>query len=308
MNDPVDIIYEDTDLIVCRKPAGVPVQSAKIGQKDMVSILNNYLAELQTGQKRTQPVYIVHRLDQPVEGILVFAKTKRAAADLSRQVSDGSMEKVYQAVCCVMREHSGTDSGYHGDCNYHGDCTEDCAEKNISDADNQEMSNASDYRIGDKYCLIDYLMKDGRTNTSSVVSRDNRDAKRAELVFQVLKVRERSVSSQDSCSFRKIRYLLTEIHLKTGRHHQIRVQMAHAGLPLYGDQKYNEMWRAFLTESGSANPDNDSDLPDSGKGRNTFPALCAVSLAFTHPFSKKKMIFRTVPHGAVFSLFAEDEV
>ena len=89
MREELKILYEDTELIVCHKPAGLAVQSAKVGQKDMMSILNNYLAEKHVN------VYVVHRLDQPVEGVLVFAKTKRAAAELSRQAADGSMKKIY---------------------------------------------------------------------------------------------------------------------------------------------------------------------------------------------------------------------
>ena len=94
------ILYEDNDIIVCHKSAGIAVQSARIGEKDLVSMLNNHLAE-QAGGKHPESVRVVHRLDQPVEGIVVFAKNKKAAASLSAQITDGSMKKVYQAVCCV---------------------------------------------------------------------------------------------------------------------------------------------------------------------------------------------------------------
>ncbi len=85
--------------------AGIAVQSARIGEKDLVSMLNNHLAE--QADQRMEPVRVVHRLDQPVEGIVVFAKNKKAAASLSAQITDGSMKKVYQAVCCV------TEAGGH---------------------------------------------------------------------------------------------------------------------------------------------------------------------------------------------------
>ena len=90
------ILYEDKDIIVCHKMAGIAVQSARIGEKDLVSMLNNHLME--QADQRMEPVRVVHRLDQPVEGIVVFAKNKKAAASLSAQITDGSMKKVYQAV------------------------------------------------------------------------------------------------------------------------------------------------------------------------------------------------------------------
>lgn len=86
------IIYEDKDLLVCHKPAGLAVESAGIGQMDMVSELKNYLKSPYLG--------VVHRLDQPVEGLLVFAKNKAAAADLSRQLQKDILNKEYSAVVC----------------------------------------------------------------------------------------------------------------------------------------------------------------------------------------------------------------
>lgn len=84
-----EIIYEDEAIIVCRKEAGVAVQTARAGQADMVSLLKNYRAK-----KKEEPyIGLIHRLDQPVEGVMVFAKTPQAAAKLSAQVSSRSMEK-----------------------------------------------------------------------------------------------------------------------------------------------------------------------------------------------------------------------
>ena len=77
-----EILYEDAQLIVCYKPAGIATQTKKLGQKDMVSILSNHIAQEGTRQPF---IGVVHRLDQPVEGVMVFAKTKQAAAKLSAQ-------------------------------------------------------------------------------------------------------------------------------------------------------------------------------------------------------------------------------
>ena len=85
-----DILYEDKQIVVCRKHAGMAVQSARIGQMDMESALKNYLKGGFVG--------IVQRLDQPVEGILVFGKSSKATANLNRQQQDGRMKKKYLAV------------------------------------------------------------------------------------------------------------------------------------------------------------------------------------------------------------------
>lgn len=94
-----NIIYEDEQIIVVFKPAGIATQTARVGQQDMVSELKNYLAGKPGGQRDKEPYLgVIHRLDQPVSGILVFAKTKQAAASLSSQMSSGRMRKYYYAV------------------------------------------------------------------------------------------------------------------------------------------------------------------------------------------------------------------
>lgn len=108
--------------------------------------------------------------------------------------------------------------------------------------------------------LVDYLVKDGRTNTSRVVPKETRDAKRSELRYRVIQEWEdRS---------------LLEIRLLTGRHHQIRVQLAHAGVPIVGDRKYGK------AEPGSA-PER--------------LALCSFKTTFVHPRTKKSMCFQVEP-------------
>lgn len=247
------ILFEDKHLIVCHKEAGIPVQSARLGQKDMESMLNNYLME----KGEAVCVEAVHRLDQPVEGIIVFAKTKKAASELGKQLQQNAMHKIYRAVCCVKKQDWKTK-----------------IEKN-PEAKSEKESKAAVTEA--EYMLQDYLIKDGRTNTSSVTSAQTKAAKKAELSFRVLK------ESNDGT------YIVVEIHLKTGRHHQIRVQMSHAGLPLYGDQKYHENWKEYLTET------------DQGK-RNVALGLCAVFLEFRHPANGKLMRFEVEPRAEVFSV------
>ena len=222
-----NILYEDKEILVCRKPAGMPVQAAKVGTMDMESALKNYLAQKEPG--KTPYLGIVHRLDQPVEGVLVFAKTPGAAGSLSKQIMAGGAGKYYMAV----------------------------TEEKITNAEGT---------------LTYYLKKNGRDNMSQVVPENTQGAKKAILHYQVLDQKEINGKTRT----------LLKIKLETGRHHQIRVQMAHAGMPLLGDRKYN---------------------PSGEKG--TSLGLCSCSLVFKHPKTGKQMKFETEPHGSAFLDFVK---
>ncbi len=103
----MEILYRNTEFLVCRKPAGLAVQAASGYQTDLVSELKNMLCR-ESGRKNPY-LGLVHRLDQPVEGLLVFALTKAAAADLSRQLAEGSLRKKYLAVLTgIPAEKEGT--------------------------------------------------------------------------------------------------------------------------------------------------------------------------------------------------------
>ena len=219
----LNTLYEDDELLVIKKDAGTPVQAGKMRIMDLEGIIKREL--YMRNPKGGEPYLgIVHRLDQPVEGVMVFAKNQKAAAALSKQVTDGTMKKHYLAlVCGNPSEKEGT--------------------------------------------LVDYLQKDGRTNTSKVVPKGTKDAKRSELNYKVLKENEETA--------------LLEIELLTGRHHQIRVQMANAGWPLYGDTKYNP---AFAETTGYVQT-----------------ALCAYKLSFVHPRTGKRMEFSIEPDNLLLS-------
>lgn len=90
------IVYEDKDQIVIHKPAGVATQTARLGEKDLVSEVKNHIAK-ESGNSNPY-VAVINRLDQPVEGIVLFAKNAKAAAALTSQMQDGSMQKFYYAV------------------------------------------------------------------------------------------------------------------------------------------------------------------------------------------------------------------
>ncbi len=217
----LNIIFEDEHILVVKKDAGIPVQAGKMRIMDLQGLIKNEL--YRRNRKGGEPYLgLIHRLDQPVEGVMVFAKTPFAAGHLSEQVTDGRMKKHYLALLC-------------------GKPSEDSGK------------------------LVDYLLKDGRTNTSSVVTEYTKDAKRSELNYKVLKREELTT--------------LVEVELLTGRHHQIRVQMANAGWPLYGDTKYNPQFQN-ITE-------------------HVQTALCAYKLSFVHPKSKKIMEFCIEPENSL---------
>lgn len=111
MKNSLTILHEDDSIIVIHKPRGLAVQSAKSYEKDVVSLLKEYLGNnrlTSKGQRKEEPyVGVIHRLDQPVEGIVVFAKNKNAAANLSKQVQGDSMNKHYTALVEGKPDGSG---------------------------------------------------------------------------------------------------------------------------------------------------------------------------------------------------------
>lgn len=197
------IIFEDRDILVIQKPSGLATQTARVDQQDVVSELKNYLAG---------PSYIgvVHRLDQPVEGLLVFGKTKAAAASLTAQLGnkdkDGTLNKRYYCVIC------GKPSNKDGQ-------------------------------------LVDYLYKD-ITNRAVVLSADaalkEPRAKLASLHYRILEetvvsaAESHSMLTVDKHQLSPICLSLADIQIDTGRFHQIRAQMAHGGMFLLGDGKYGD--------------------------------------------------------------------
>lgn len=95
----MNILFEDDHILVCEKTAGIATQSAKISEKDMVSEVNNYLYKVaKRAGKKACPAFLIHRLDRPVAGILVFAKTKEAANKLNSQLNSNGFDKHYYAI------------------------------------------------------------------------------------------------------------------------------------------------------------------------------------------------------------------
>ncbi len=226
----LNIFYEDQELIVVKKPVGMESQETHSFSPDLVSEIKKHIHHLST--KKEEPyVGVIHRLDKPVGGIMVYAKTKEAASLLSRQVKENQMQKMYMAVVCG---------------------------KPVDNVDN----------------FVDYLLKDTGKNMSRIVEKGISGAKRAELRYQVVD------------TFKEEELLtLVKIWLITGRHHQIRVQFAGRGLPLWGDHRYNSKFA----------------------GQKSI-ALSACELSFLHPKTKKPLTFQMEPEGEIFQRFFKKQI
>lgn len=214
----IPVIYEDNHILVVEKPVNMPTQEDESGDPDLLTVLKEDL-KLRHGKPGNVFLGLVHRLDRPVGGAMVFAKTSKAASRLSYAVRTRAFGKRYLAVV-------------HG------------------------------VPPRPKATLRHHLLKDSRTNTVRVAAAASHpDAKEAVLDYEVLQ-------SAEGLS-------LVSIELHTGRSHQIRVQMAESGCPLYGDQKYGQR----LNKPGQQ------------------LALWSVSLSFAHPTLREEMSFRSRPPG-----------
>ena len=232
----VCVLFEDADIVVVVKPPGVPSQADKTGDADMTVLLKNRAEAVGlSAVNGAADYFVVHRLDRTVGGVMVYAKTEKAAAVLSaglaRQAGEdgkGGAVKEYLAVAVGELPERGV--------------------------------------------LTDWLLKNERLNVSKVVPKNTPRAKEAVLSFERLAQTE----TDDGV------LSLARIALETGRHHQIRVQMANAGAPLWGDTKYNPVF---------------------ARRRGGFPALWAERLTFTHPQTGEAMVFHCSPSREPFRLF-----
>ena len=205
----INILYEDNHLLVVEKPINMLSQKDNTNDKDLLTLVKEYIKEK---YHKPENVYVglVYRLERPVGGIMVFAKTSKAATRLSKEISQHKMRKYYLAIVDgIIKEDKGT------------------------------------YK--------DKIKR--QENGFSIIKEDGKDAI---LDYEVLKRDEKENKT------------LVKISLKTGRHHQIRVQFAYHGHPLCGDQRY-------------------------GKQDKTQIALYAYRLEFIHPTTKEKLIFKKLP-------------
>ena len=213
--DQLNIAYEDNHIIVVVKPQNIPTQEDDSKDKDLLTMVKEYI---KVKENKPGNVFcgLVHRLDRPTGGVMVFAKTSKAASRLSEQIKNGEMQKKYLTV--------------------------------VNGKPREKRAK-----------LVNYLLKNARTNTVQIVPELTTNAKRAELEYELLEAKDK-VS-------------LLKINLQTGRSHQIRVQMKNIGCPVYGDVKYG------------------GDIL--AKGHNL--ALWAYELKFIHPTTRENMTFKVYP-------------
>lgn len=207
--DNLLVLYEDNHLIIINKRASDIVQGDKTGDTPLAEIVKQYLKK-----KHNKPgnVYlgVVHRLDRPTSGIVIFAKTSKALSRLNKMLQNHEIKKTYWAIT---------------------------PKKEVKTNDT----------------LIQYLRKNDKQNKSYVTNKDVKGAKKAILHYTIIEQLKK--------------YQLFEINLETGRHHQIRCQLASIECPIVGDLKYHYP---------RSNPD---------------ASICLHSRAvsFTHPVSKEEI-------------------
>ncbi|MBO5186457.1 MAG: RNA pseudouridine synthase [Prevotella sp.] len=202
-------LYEDNHIIIVNKSAGEIVQGDKTGDTPLVDIVKAYIKE-----KYAKPgdvfLGVVHRLDRPVSGIVIFARTSKALSRLNEMFRRGEVHKTYWAICRDMPP-VGHDT------------------------------------------LTGWIVRNERQNKSYVYDHEVPQSKKAMLEYKVMG--------------RSDNYCLLEVNLMTGRHHQIRCQLAAMGCPIKGDLKYG---------ARRSNPDGSI-------------SLMARRVEFVHPVSKKKI-------------------
>lgn len=205
----MQVVYEDNHLIIVNKNCSEIVQGDKTGDKPLSETVKEYIKE-----KYAKPgnvfIGVVHRLDRPVSGLVVFARTSKALSRLSEMFRNGDIHKTYWAI----------------------------------------VKNAPPAMEGE---LVNWLTRNERRNKSYAYDREVPHSKKAVLDYKVIG--------------RSERYTLLEINLKTGRHHQIRCQLAKIGCPIKGDLKYG-----FPRSN-----------PDGGI------SLLSRRVSFVHPVSKKEV-------------------
>ena len=233
----MDIIYEDNHLIIVSKSAGEIVQGDKTGDTPLCETVKQYIKE---AYAKPGNVFlgVVHRLDRPVSGLVLFARTSKALPRLNKMFAGGEVHKTYWAITSSLPQ-------------------------SLSAADGQPLPSASEW-----HTAVHWLVRNEKQNKSYAYDREVPGSKRAELEYRLIG--------------RSDRYFLLEVNLKTGRHHQIRCQLAKLGAPIKGDLKYG---------AKRSNPDGSISLH-------------ARSIQFIHPVSHQEIrVEAPVPDNTLWQSF-----
>ena len=179
------VVYEDNHIIIVAKESGEIVQGDKTGDKPLSEMVKEYLKE-----KYQKPgavfLGVVHRLDRPVSGLVVFARTSKALTRLNKMFAEGEVHKTYWAICPLL----------------------------------PPLPTGEGMEVG----LTHWLVRNEKQNKSYAYDREVPHSKKAQLRYSIIGQGDR--------------YQLLEVQLMTGRHHQIRCQLAKVGMPIKGDLKY----------------------------------------------------------------------
>jgi 23S rRNA pseudouridine1911/1915/1917 synthase len=248
------ILFEDNHLLIVNKHPGEIVQGDKTGDEPLVETLKSYIKS-----KYNKPgevfLGVVHRLDRPVSGAVIFARTSKALARMNELLKRREVRKVYWAV--VAGQQSAVSS------------PSPTADRRLPTANRRPPTAARRPPTADWITLIHYLKKNEQQNKSYVYDLPGEDRLKAELKY-------RKIASGD-------RYDLLEVELMTGRHHQIRAQLAEIGCPIKGDLKYG---------FPRSNPDGSISLH-------------SRLVEFVHPVSKEKIqIIAPAPKDAIWNFFS----
>ena len=218
------ILFEDNHLLVLNKLPGEIVQGDKTGDEPLVESLKSYL-KVKYNKPGAVFLGVVHRLDRPVSGAVIFARTSKALSRMNELIKARELSKVYWAI--VSRQSS-------------------------VESRKSKVDSSKSVEVGADYeHLVNYLKRNEQQNKTYVFDLPGEGRQKAELKY-------RKIASGD-------RYDLLEVELLTGRHHQIRAQLAHMGLPIKGDLKYG---------APRSNPDGSI-------------CLHARMVEFVHPVSKE---------------------
>ncbi|MBT7424435.1 MAG: RNA pseudouridine synthase [Flavobacterium sp.] len=220
--DNLEVLFEDNHLLIVNKKSGDIVQGDKTGDKPLSDVVKEYIKE-----KYNKPgevfLGVVHRLDRPTSGVIIFARTSKALERLNKMLRERTISKTYWAVV-----------------------------KNTP--------------LKEKDSLIHFLKKNPKNNKSTVFTKETDASKKAILHYSVIKKLDN--------------YSLLEIDLETGRHHQIRAQLAYIGSPIKGDLKY-----------GASRSNKDGSIH-----------LHARKISFTHPVSKENiLVLAPIPNETIWN-------
>ena len=227
----MQVVYEDNHIIIVYKESGEIVQGDKTGDKPLSETVKEYIKE-----KFQKPgnvfLGVVHRLDRPVSGLVVFARTSKALTRLNKMFANGEVHKTYWA---IVEQASGR------------------VRERRNEGLNEGESSSSNHAAAPWHELTHWLVRNEKQNKSYAYDHEVPNAKKAVLRYRVLSRGER--------------YDLLEVRLLTGRHHQIRCQLATVGRVIKGDLKY-----------GARRSNSDGSI-----------SLLSRHVEFIHPVSKEKI-------------------